>query len=78
MMNWIGILSAIVQLMAIVEPIFGPKSGAVKKEVVTGAVKTIVDVVEEVSAGGQKQTWERIKEPVSNIIDNAATILFPK
>ena len=42
------------------------------------ATKTIIDGVQSVSTGGQKETWDRIKAPVSGIIDNAASIMFPK
>lgn len=77
-MKWFDILRIIISLMSAVEPLFGPGSGATKKQVVTNAAKTVVDAVGALSTGGQKQTWEKISEPVSNIIDNTAAILFPK
>lgn len=74
------LLPTILQLMAIAENLFDgkPDSGAEKKAMVTATAKTIVEGVGSVSTGGQAETWERIKDPVSNIIDNAAAIAFPE
>ena len=77
-MKWFDIFRIIITLITAVEPLFGPKSGAVKKKVVTDVAKTVVEAVEDSSTGGQKNTWGRIKDPVSNIIDNSVDILFPK
>lgn len=83
-MNWLMIamklLPTIVQLMGIAENLFAdkPNSGAEKKALVTATAKTIVDGVMAVSTGGQAETWERIKLPVSSIIDSAAAIAFPE
>ncbi|PKN67173.1 MAG: hypothetical protein CVU57_04270 [Deltaproteobacteria bacterium HGW-Deltaproteobacteria-15] len=74
------LLPTILQLMGIAESLFEdkPNSGKEKKAVVTTAAKAIVEGVGAVSTGGQAETWERIKDPVSNIIDNAAAIAFPE
>lgn len=77
-MKLFDILRLILTLMPVIEGLFGPKSGAAKKQAVSDAAKAVVDIVGAVSTGGQKQTWEKIKEPVGNIIDNAAAILFPE
>ena len=77
-MKWFDIFRIIMTLISAVEPLFGPKSGAVKKKVVTDIAKTVVEAVEANSTGGQANTWGKIKEPVGNIIDNTVEILFPK
>jgi len=77
-MKWFDILRLVLVLMQAVEAGFGPKTGATKKDVVVGAVKTGVDALSFLSEGGQKNTWDKIAEPVSNIVDNFATVLFPK
>ena len=76
----IRLLPTILQLMGAAEQFFGdkPNSGAAKKQAVMTATGAILNGVESVSTGGQAETWERIKEPVSNIIDNAASIMFPE
>lgn len=49
-------------------------SGSEKKELVLATVQTVLDSALAVSTGGQKETWEAIKEPVSMLIDAAATM----
>lgn len=65
-------------LISSAEKIFStrPKSGAEKKEMVTTGAKAIVDVIEAVSTGGQKNTWDRIAPTVDNMIDDTAEILY--
>jgi len=76
----IKLLPTILQLMGAAEQFFGdkPNAGAAKKLAVMTATGAIINGVESVSTGGQAETWERIKEPVSNIIDNAAALMFPE
>ena len=74
-----AIFAFIPELMKIVERIITkPQSGVEKKAIVMDATRAIVTGIQSVSTGGQAETWERIAEPVSNIIDSAATIMFPK
>jgi len=76
----IKLLPSILQLMGVAEHMLRdkPNSGAEKKAAVMAATGAIINGIEGVSTGGQSETWERIKDPVSNIIDNAATIVFPE
>jgi len=77
-MPWALIVQLIVSLMQLAEKILPEKGeGFQKKELVTESAKFIVDTMATVSTGGQKETWERIAEPVSKIIDETAGLLFP-
>lgn len=81
-MQWftfvIKILPFIFELMKMAEKAFRdkPKSGEEKKELVMEGAEAVIGGIVEVSTGGQKETWEEIKEPVSNIIDYSTDILF--
>ena len=77
-MKWLDIFRLILMLIPAVESIFGPKTGPVKKRIVSDAAKSVIEATEELSTGGQAATWVRIKEPVGKIIDNTVDILFPK
>ncbi len=82
-MNWLTILiqllPTIFKLMGFAEAFF-PKTGAGadKKALVTGVAQAVVEGITAVSTGGQKETWEKIAEPMSIIIDGAASIMYPK
>ena len=80
-MNWmlllVKLLPTIVNLMGLAEKVLGPKAGEQKKELVMGAAQAIIGGVAAVSTGGQADTWDRIKDPVSQIVDSAAAIAFP-
>ena len=73
------LLPTILTLIGLAEKAFDkvPESGEQKKELVTTAAKAIVGGITSVSTGGQADTWNKIADPVSNIIDNAAAIAFP-
>jgi hypothetical protein len=77
---FVQVFPAIVTLMGVAERAFGnkPKSGADKKAMVMEATKAIVCGITAASTGGQADTWAKIEKPVSNIIDNAAAIVFPE
>ena len=74
-----AIFAFIPELMKLVERIIAkPKAGAEKKAIVMDATKAIITGVQAVSTGGQAETWEAIAAPISGIIDNVATLIFPK
>ena len=74
-----AIFAFIPELMKIVERIITkPQSGVEKKAIVMDATRAIVTGIQSVSTGGQAETWELIAAPISGIIDNVATMLFPK
>lgn len=75
-----NIIPLIIKLIPLAEDLFGneAKSGEKKKEFVMGTSKAIVDGLTIMSTGGQKETWERLAEPISWIIDAACGLLFPK
>lgn len=81
-MNWVTLLinlaPAIIKLIGMAEIALAdkPKSGAEKKALVMGATEAIVEGMTSVSTGGQKETWEQIKEPVSGLVDAAAGAMF--
>ncbi len=66
----------IIQLMSIAEKFGESGSGIQKKEMVVGGVKTVIDGIAAVSTGGQKETWDKIKDPVSGLVDSIARLLF--
>lgn len=73
------LLPFLVRLIGLAEQVFRqPKSGPEKKAFVVDAAKTVVDGIGAVSTGGQAETWGRISQPVDEIIDATADILFPK
>lgn len=82
-MNIISILikalPSIIQLVALAEYSYKnkPKSGVEKKVLVMEGAKAIIEGVQAISTGGQAETLDKIKEPVSVIIDNVAKIAFP-
>ena len=82
-MAWLTLLlkliPTIIQLMAFAEKAFDgvPDSGAQKKAMVVGTAKAVVEGIASVSTGGQKETWNEIAEPISTVIDGAASIMFP-
>lgn len=73
---FIKLIPGIIGLMGVAQRLFSkkPKSGAEKKELVMTTVQTVLDSALAVSTGGQKETWEQLKEPVSLLIDAAATM----
>ncbi len=73
---FLRLIPFIVKLMHIAEDFGDPGSGADKKGMVVGAVGAVVDGVEEASTGGQKETWGKIKEPISGVVDIIAGLLF--
>ncbi len=79
-MNYISLflrlIPFIIKLMKIAEDFGEQGSGAHKKDMVVGAVGAVVDGIEEASTGGQKETWGKIKEPISGVIDLIAGLLF--
>lgn len=81
-MNWmslfINLAPAIVKMIGIAEKAFSdkPKSGAEKKELVMQSTKAIVDGMQAVSTGGQKETWDQLEEPLSGLVDAAAAAIF--
>lgn len=83
-MNWLVIivklLPFIFQMVTLAEKAFSdkPKSGADKKALVTTGAKAAVGAITAISTGGQADTWNRIAEPVSGIIDMAAGIMYPR
>ena len=71
------VLPSVFQLMVLAEKYFADKQGAKKKEMVMEATQVLLGGLQEVSTGGQKETWSRISGPIAAIIDNGATIMFP-
>lgn len=72
----IHLLPVIISLMGTAEKAM--TKGADKKALVMESTKAIITGLQTVSTGGQKETWDRIAIPVSDIIDNISTIVFPK
>lgn len=72
----LNLFSLIIKLMKTAEKYGEPGTGVHKKEMVVGGTKAVVDAISEESTGGQKETWVKIKEPVSELIDLIAKILF--
>ena len=73
---FLRLIPFIVKLMKIAEDFGDQGSGTDKKEMVVGAVGAVVDGIEEASTGGQKETWGKIKDPISGVVDIIAGLLF--
>jgi hypothetical protein len=79
MVVWLPILLQMLpSLIGLAEKIMGPKTGAVKKDLVMEATGIALTAVGAFSTGGQAETWERIKPMVSTIVDCGVLIAFPK
>jgi len=82
-MNWlllaIKLIPTVIQLVGLAERAFGdtPGSGGEKKKIVMEATEAITGGVVAISTGGQAETWERIKDPISTLVDSIASIAFP-
>lgn len=76
----IALIPTIIKLMGIAETTYAnvPQSGEQKKSLVMMIIEAIFGGIGAVSTGGAAETWTRIQEPVSTIIDSAAAIAFPK
>lgn len=68
----------ILQMMGVAEKFFShkEKSGADKKEMVMGATQVVVDSMQAISTGGQKETWDQLEAPVSALVDGACEVAF--
>lgn len=77
---FILILKYLPTIIALAEELFAdkPKSGEDKKALVMATTSAALGAVKDISTGGQKETWDRIADPVSSMVDNMATIMFPK
>ena len=79
-MKLAGILDLVVKylpsLISIAEGIFSwkAKSGEDKKAFVQNTLQTVVTGVAAESTGGQAETWAKIKDPVSVMIDASVAI----
>jgi len=63
-------------LIVIAEGLFSwkKKAGVEKKEFVQETLHTVVNGIEAESTGGQKETWEKIGDPVGKLIDASVEI----
>uniref|UniRef100_A0A6H2A5J9 Uncharacterized protein n=1 Tax=viral metagenome TaxID=1070528 RepID=A0A6H2A5J9_9ZZZZ len=68
----------VLQMMNVAEKFFSgrEKSGEDKKQMVVGATKAVVGSLQAISTGGQKETWDQLEEPVSDLVDGACDVLF--
>lgn len=71
------ILNFIMGLIPIAEKLFAdtPKSGASKKAMVVGTAKSVIDVMETHSTGGQKETWGMIGSVIDTFVDLGVSVL---
>jgi len=82
-MTWFQILIKaipfVMEMIQLAERAFDdvPDSGAEKKAMVLQAVQSAFDVVVGSSTGGQKETWERLRPVIENLIDMAVGFVFP-
>ena len=84
-MNWLMIvlkaLPTVISLIGLAEKVIvkeGTKTGTEKKVFVKEGTKAIVNVMEDVSTGGQKETWEQIDSIIDPFIDIACKLMFWK
>lgn len=74
-MQWLALVPLVIKLISFVENLIADAGkGEVKKSVVMGATKTILEAGAAVSTGGQKETWEKIAPAVSGLIDASVSL----
>ena len=73
----VALAPAVVKLIGFIETLFSgkAKSGAEKKDAVMEIVGTVFNAASAISTGGQKETWDNLKEPVSTLIDATVGVL---
>jgi len=82
-MDWLFALRFIKLLISLIktaEKLLGAGTGVKKKEFVKDGITQVIKSMPGLSAGGQKETWQRINEflvPISDLIDAIAELLFP-
>jgi len=63
------------------EKLLGAGAGVKKKAFVKDGVDQTIKAMATISTGGQKETWQTFSlfvDPVSDLIDSLAALLFPK
>lgn len=75
----INILKGVFSLVHFFEALFSdkPKTGAQKKQLVIESAKSLIDTAENLSTGGMHNTWEKIETVLPDVVDSAASILYP-
>jgi hypothetical protein len=72
----LSVLPYLFKVIPLVEEVVDkPHSGQAKKALVLDGARTAVQIVTNMSTGGQKDTWMSIKDPVDNLIDSTVEIL---
>lgn len=77
-MEWlalaVNLMPFIIKMVGFVEEIFGDGTGETKKAAVMGATQAVFSGMQAVSTGGQKETWDKLQEPVGKLIDGIVDI----
>ncbi len=75
----VKLIPTIFSLVTLAEKLFldKPQSGAEKKNFVLAVLESLSGGASSVLTGGAADTWVKIKDPISMIVDAAATIAFP-
>jgi hypothetical protein len=82
-MKWLAALQLIpliTNLVKIAEGMMGAGTGVKKKAFVVDGIEQIINAMEGVSSGGQKETWGAllvIIEPIKALVDSIASLMFP-
>jgi len=74
----IQLLPFVVKLMEAAEQVFGDGTGEQKKQAVMAGTEAVMSGIVGTSTGGQKNWWQKFSGNVGGMIDNLASILFPK
>lgn len=70
----VAAIPATIGLMTAAEEALGDGTGPLKKEAVVAGVQSFTNVMQTVSTGGQKETWDKVTpEVVTTMIDAVAT-----
>ena len=75
------VIPLIFSLMETAEKLLGAGAGVKKKAFVKDGIDQTIKAIATISTGGQKETWQTLSlfiDPVSDVIDNLAALLFPK
>ena len=76
---FLKLLPALAGLVNLAENAFDKRgAGVEKKALVVGGVKTIVQGIEAVSTGGQKEIWAELDTPIGLAVDAISGIMFEK
>lgn len=76
-MQWLGIVTLVMNLVGLVEKLYSDfkGSGAVKKQTVMEMAQAAVGGMQQVSTGGQADTWNAVASVLPTLIDAGVAVM---